>query len=394
VSEERELGLEDLLSGLAGEGQVISTGGDFTIHVSKAQEKLKKFQLPNPYFYILKLVQSAVLAGAKKIEVSCLPHQITFKHDGEPPAAHELRELLSFLLYSEQQMSGSRSLVRLAAAVNTAVACHARRLTVECCDGEERYQQDWSSSGSEFKELSGGTERGVRFTLKRKADDMASSLRHVGDTRLVDLVSGNRNAIQKEEAALRDRAIFCPVPIFLDGERISRTAFGVPRFPNCGKNLRSSVPFFHWYRNKEHYVDRRCHKRFHLIQAYYPAEPNGPPNLVAPPRANSFLISEEHPHRPGQPCSLILGWEANRSLPNRTNFIKEGVLINQKSDNFKVSGMFCLVCVQHLETDLTGFQLRGGEEYSRVLNSVGLAIQELREEHDRRAHELRRVFSA
>ena len=53
------LTLDDFLQGLGAEGRRDSTG-HFTMDLAKAAEKLRQFQLPDPYFYCLKWLQAAV----------------------------------------------------------------------------------------------------------------------------------------------------------------------------------------------------------------------------------------------------------------------------------------------------------------------------------------------
>ena len=382
MSEDRQLQLQDLLSNMRSEGEVVTSAGDFTIHHSKAEAKLKKFQLSNPFFYVLKLVQSAVLSGATSVDIECQAHQVSLKHDGEPPYPAELKELLNHLfLTQEERAPRPRSLQRLASAVNTAVAAHARQLTIRCDDGNASYEQSWRASGTEFRELKQSKGPGVTFVLKRKADDVASSLRHVGDTRLIDLVKGHRSSIQKEEAALWDRCIFAPIPVRVNGERISRTCFGTPRYPDYNGKRSGKVPFRHWLENRDHYRGRLCHKRYHLIQAYHRAQDTETVHLRAFEQAHSFLISQSHPHQKDLPCAMILGLESGRNLPNRVNFLQEGVLIEQEVLDLPVQGLFALLSAHQLKTDLSGFKLSRGESYDQLLEEIKRAVGEMVAEH-------------
>lgn len=389
LSQDRVLQLDDLLSGLQSEGRMVSSDTGFTVHHSKAKEKLKTFQLSNPSFYILKLVQAAVLANATEIEVSLAPHQVTLSHDGDLPQPIELKELLNYIFLSDKETDRHvRSLKRLASAVNTAVSAHARELSLECHGENESYQQVWSADGTEFRELKPSMFRGMRFLLKRKPGDVASSLRHVGCTRLVDLVQGNRNSVQKEEAALWDRAVFCSIPILLNGERLTRNAFGAPRYPDYDGNKKGKVPFFHWIKNRSHYLGRNCHTRYHLIQAYLQAEAGVRVSLRAPEVSHSFLVSHDHPHERDQLCSIIHGLEANQRFLSRVNFISEGVLIEQEARKGLPGGLFSLVSADHLRTDLSGFQLIKDKDYKRCLDSLHRSCKELVRELRSRRNEI------
>ena len=58
------LEVEDLLSQLTAEGQLQSSGA-FTVDLSRAKDKLARFQFEDPFYYILKLVQAAVAEGRR-----------------------------------------------------------------------------------------------------------------------------------------------------------------------------------------------------------------------------------------------------------------------------------------------------------------------------------------
>ena len=380
MSQDRNLELSDLLSNLRQEGDVVSTESDFTLHSSKAKEKLKEYQLSNPYFFILKLVQSAVLAGASEVKVECLPHQVSLEHDGAPPKREQLKELLNYLFLQEEELeTGRRSLKRLASGVNTAVATHAKQLFVRCFEDGSAYQQSWSSQGIEFEELGESDKVGVYFALRRKASDVASSLRHVGDTRLVDLAKGNRNTVQKEEAALWDRCIYAPITVRVNGEKINRDGFGTPKYPGYNPGSNGKVPLLEWLKNRDAYLNRDCHKRYHLIQAYHAAPPESTTGLPAPSKAHSFQFSPKPPHQPGKLCSFMIGLESGLSLPNRVNFIKEGVLIQQLSPKLPAQGVEALVSADGLRTDLSGFRLLEGE-VEPIMQAFTKAARELIDE--------------
>jgi hypothetical protein len=386
---ERNLNLEDLLSGMREEGEVISSGADFTLHISKAKGKLKKFQLSNPNFYVLKLVQSAVLAGATKVEMESQAHQLSLKHNGRAPSPDQLQDLMQFLFLKEEESKPEhKAIKRLASGVNTAVAAHARELIVECHQEDESYRQSWTSEGSQFADLeSRGKAQGVHFLLKRKASDVATSLRHVGDTRLLDMAKGNRNSIQKEEAALWDRCIYAPIEILVNGERVDRQEFGTPRYHGYTKGSKKRVPFLYWMTGTSQYRDRACHKRFHLIQAFY--ESVDPiVGLRCPDVSHSFLTSRKHPHEPGKPCSLVLGIEASKELPGRVNYIREGVLIEQEINVIDIRGLVALINVSSLSTDLSGFNLIRNDRHRDVLTSLRASVEGLTREYNARTSEV------
>lgn len=66
------------------EDAVLVKQGFFTLAVEKAQEKLKKFQLPDPRYYITQVMQALLASGADRIHVQIdgLAIQITFNGEG------------------------------------------------------------------------------------------------------------------------------------------------------------------------------------------------------------------------------------------------------------------------------------------------------------------------
>ncbi|MCA9796594.1 MAG: hypothetical protein KC910_32520, partial [Candidatus Eremiobacteraeota bacterium] len=61
--------LEDFLEGQRRHGQQDSSGV-FTLDLARAQATLRRFQLADPNFYLLQLVQGAVALQAERVELS------------------------------------------------------------------------------------------------------------------------------------------------------------------------------------------------------------------------------------------------------------------------------------------------------------------------------------
>ena len=67
--------------------------GQFTIDLARAREKLGKYQLADPYAYILEFVQAAALRGAKVIDIFVDTDDLKISFTGEPFQAEELHNL-------------------------------------------------------------------------------------------------------------------------------------------------------------------------------------------------------------------------------------------------------------------------------------------------------------
>ena len=68
--------------------------GHFTLAVEKAQEKLKKFQLPDPRYYITQLAQALLANQALRIQVLIDGLNLKIEFDG-PGYSHDELERIS-----------------------------------------------------------------------------------------------------------------------------------------------------------------------------------------------------------------------------------------------------------------------------------------------------------
>ena len=59
--------MSKLIDDLRG-GRNVAARGHLNLDREKARDKLRKFRLPNPHFYVLQLVRAASLLGASRIE--------------------------------------------------------------------------------------------------------------------------------------------------------------------------------------------------------------------------------------------------------------------------------------------------------------------------------------
>ena len=109
--------LDDLLGELASEG-TRAASGSFGIDAERAREKMQKFQLANPYAYVLELVQAAHLLGASKIDIEVDADELWMTFDGEPFSPAELGEIYSAAM-------GSRESARARASWHIAIAFNA-----------------------------------------------------------------------------------------------------------------------------------------------------------------------------------------------------------------------------------------------------------------------------
>jgi hypothetical protein len=86
----------------------------FTVAMDKARQKLEKFQLPDPRYYVLQLIQAFIAAGATDIEitsedVSFSQGKLSIKFDGPGYLEHELRRMNDALFESGRSRGKDRT---------------------------------------------------------------------------------------------------------------------------------------------------------------------------------------------------------------------------------------------------------------------------------------------
>lgn len=126
--------LENLLEGLRSEGTFVSQG-NFTLDLVRAREKLKKFQLLDPYHYVLPLVSAAVLGGASTLQCRVGSSRFSMEFNGAPFTPEELEGMFSALLISTSVI-GRRRVAELAVGINAALALSPRQIVLESLDEE------------------------------------------------------------------------------------------------------------------------------------------------------------------------------------------------------------------------------------------------------------------
>lgn len=168
----------------------------FQLDPQRAGHVLGRFQLANPYFYVLKWVQWAVLACARQVWVEILPDRVSVWHDGELPEAPSAHELLSL-------------------------------------EGE------WGHFGSGFfaatqlgpAHIALATRQGSR-SLYGEGEAVARGVCVVGPRRKLHwpgLPSWEslKLLLRPEAALVRFHCHYAPVPIFLNGSCVNRPLFGI-----------------------------------------------------------------------------------------------------------------------------------------------------------------------
>lgn len=94
------------------EGAVRSRKGHFSLALEKAKEKLKRFQLPDPRYYVLQLIQAFAAAGAQRISVvtdtGSLRYELKINFDGPGYTKKELETMTDHLFLSGKERDYDR----------------------------------------------------------------------------------------------------------------------------------------------------------------------------------------------------------------------------------------------------------------------------------------------
>lgn len=130
----RHAELDHLLEGLRAEGTFVSQG-NFTLDLVAAREKLKKFQLLDPYHYVLPLLTAVVLGGGRSLRCEVAPARFSMEFDGQSFTPEELEGMFSALLVTSSVL-GRRRIAELAVGINAALALSPREIVLESVDSE------------------------------------------------------------------------------------------------------------------------------------------------------------------------------------------------------------------------------------------------------------------
>ena len=121
----------------ARQGEVaFSERKQFKLARRRAIEKLRRFALADPYFYILELIQAAIAGGADYVDIACSEGDVLVSWTGGRLHEDELAQLFDFLFASKERLDLAH--VRaLALGVNALMLFEPERVVIESGDGSE-----------------------------------------------------------------------------------------------------------------------------------------------------------------------------------------------------------------------------------------------------------------
>lgn len=181
----------------------------FTIARGRAIEKMRRFALADPYFYILELIQAAVANDAQYIEISTEDGELTLAYIGGGLKRDDLANLFDYLFASKDRAEIGH-LRELALGINAALLFKPDRVIVESGDGTlggtTRLEMHGAHDGVDI----GTPERPLTGTFIRIEGMSRGKLPKVLQ-RILD--SGDR---PREFDVVDVRCLAAPVPIILN----------------------------------------------------------------------------------------------------------------------------------------------------------------------------------
>lgn len=350
--------LAEYLHAMSAEGSVNSSG-IFTIDVRAALPKLEKFQLPRPHFGILKVVQSAVASGASFVETDFGSTGITIEHDGIPPNAEELRDLLSYLL-SSNRAADERALRDLAVGVNTSLARGASWVEVAARTDIGWVRQRWASrdESAQLELPADGGKATVRFVVRNSAGQVASGLwGTLAKKDIQGMLTGSRDEMSEDAQAVFDRCRYAPAVVRINGRTVPSASFGqvVTRRWSAFTTLE--------------------HRQANLLEFYLQASEESPHLMSAPEtsqarhrfsltglfdgrefEAQAFPVLVDGPLAPRR-CFAILGLRGKSNVPGEMIVVKDGVELTRLTPPSFPKGVSAVVTAEGLRLDLSQFRL-------------------------------------
>ena len=173
--------------------------GEFTLGQGAAR-KLAVFNLPDPSFWILKIIQAAVVCGSAEIRIRQGPEATFIAFCPEEPISFE--EVWAG--FSGAEASDNRTLNHLFQGLRSVGVGQKRGFTIRFLEPDQSRKVVWDGS-----ELRVGEDSAGHQNLQILEIGISSS-------------PSDHGSLVTEAQVLVERAKLCPIPLWLDGRRIDQ----------------------------------------------------------------------------------------------------------------------------------------------------------------------------
>jgi hypothetical protein len=182
----------------------------FKLARRRAIEKLRRFALADPYFYILELIQAAIAGNANYVDIACADGEVLISWTGGSLREDELAQLFDFLFASKERLDLAQ--VRsLALGVNALMLFEPEQVVIESGDGTpDNTARMVVRAGAESVEVGRG-QGTMAGTYVR-----ASKLNREKVAKETGRRGGDDGGL--EYATVESRCLMAPVPLVFNGQ--------------------------------------------------------------------------------------------------------------------------------------------------------------------------------
>lgn len=386
MAEQPILGVDDLLGRYRAAGETESSG-TFTLDPKKALERLAQFQLPGPYHWVLKVIQSLHLSGARKIRMEAGVHKVLLTANAVPSGFDSMDDLLVQLLADADK--SNPALRHLAAGLQGSLAVQPRQIQLHTVSQGERREYVLKAGGWRDGERAAVSTTGEHFELSliRNLSEKLGHSWFLLNTDIFDLMFGRRGALDKENKVVFEFCDYAQCEITLGNRAVNESLFGRARFKGydvrSDRNPGAARPstLSSWFSETD-LVAKAAHVHHHLAELVVPSEIAGGfflettshatlTNRIDPQireKASRNGLSRAYALRMDlAPLTLIFFWE-------------DGVVIGKQTVSGNCPGLVALVNARDLGKDLTTLQVKDDDRLRAVLEEVQQAGEALRQQ--------------
>ena len=351
----KSLTIDDLLEGLREEGARDSSGA-FTVDLSRAAEKMRSFQLPNPHFYCLKWLQAAVLAQAARFIWRSDRSQVSVNIPGMALPLERLSALPS-LLFESGVTAAER---HMAAGLNGVIQTKARSLTLSSWDGQQGRRVVWSSGRCQVTSYDlPGEPATTSLLLERTPADKWAEFWYAANHHWVGHSLGKPNARDREQKILHQRGAYADLRLDIQGYPPDYDLlYYEPPSLLARANRLLGTPL------------TPAHMPF-VRELWYPS--SNTTGFMPLSRAKSYHA--QVPQR-GERCHTYLGIPNKPHPYSELHIVRDGILLDPLKIFPDRRGAVFVCCGSTLNTDLTGLQIIQDQAFQELLARLDNLYQE------------------